>query len=137
MRTCRKIVFWFGDFLSFLGSALPGDQVKQRQVNKGGKNMAFSGRKREKGKTKEGREKGKGGEVNPAALLTLFSGVETWRAAPRMKMGCNCCPLLLRSCCFRSSGEEGGRRNPTCYRSHQEVSCPIGINWHSRIPWDL
>lgn len=29
------------------------------------------------------------------------------------------------------------RRNPTCHRGREDILCPIGINQHSHIPWDL
>lgn len=141
MHTCRKIVFWFGDFLSFLASALPGAQLKQSkgrstEEEKPWPLVGESGRKggRRKG---ERRKKEERWILQLSWHILLQAGIESWRAAPRMKTRCNCCPLLLRSWCFRSSGEEGGWRNPTFSRSHQDVSCPIGMNWHSSIPWDL
>lgn len=71
MRTCKTIVFWFGVFLSFLGSALPGDQVKQSKGRSTGEEKTRLLVRERGGKEEEGRERGeKRGEVNPAALLT-------------------------------------------------------------------
>lgn len=71
MRTCRTIVSWFGVFLSFLGSALPGDQVKQSKGRSTGEEKTWFLVRERGGKEEEGREKGeKRGEENPAALLT-------------------------------------------------------------------
>lgn len=80
MHTCRKnsILVWGFSFFSCFCSARCSAEAKQRQVNSRGKTVAFGGGKWEKGRKKERREKEKGGEVNPAGLLTHTAAGWHW-----------------------------------------------------------